>query len=160
MPRYLLGTQCFVDIAAGAGLPPQRWLESLDRGKVPARDVTISAVMPMILASAFTGALTPYQVALRQSCDDLIRRFVLGKRVVPVTKEIGDRWGILLDFHLTYVTRDNQIAEYDFRERLVMATAIEGIDGIPFTLVDKRQPAHTDLEPIGLQLADPYETHP
>jgi hypothetical protein len=40
-----------------------------------------------------------------------------------------------------------------------MATAIEGFDGIPLTLVDKRQPAHTALEQLRLALVDPYVTH-
>ena len=159
MPRYLLGTQCFVDIAAGSGLPPQRWISALDPIKVPARDVTISAVTPMILTASFAGQLTPSQAALRQSCEQLVQRFVLSKRVVPITKEIADRWGQLLTFSLAF-ERGGASVDYDYRERLVMATAIEGHDGIPFTLVERRQPAHTALEPIGLVLADPYVLHP
>ncbi len=57
---------------------------------------------------------------------------------MPVTKDIADRWGQLLTFTLTYTEPDGTVRDYDFRERLVMASAIEGIDGIPFTLVDKQ----------------------
>jgi len=159
--RYLLGTQCVVDLARGANLPPERWLKSLDPKQVVASDIRISVVTPMILTATFAAQeQTPFVAALKQACESLLRRFVLGKRMVPVSKEIADRWGTLLPFTLTYLNIDNQPADYDFRERLIMATAIEGVDGLPFTLVDRTQPGHTALKPIGLQLLDPYLTHP
>lgn len=160
MPRYLLGTQCVVDIARRANLPPQRWFESLDQKTVPARNVVISAVTPMILTETFKNPATPFVAALGQACDDLVRRFVDGHRVVPVTKGIADRWGLLLNFPLTYVNAGKQEVEYDYREKLVIASAIEGLDGIPFMLVERSQPAHAALEPQGLKIHDPYVTPP
>lgn len=160
MARYLLGTQCFVDIAKRANLIPEQWLEDLDPRRVPGKDVQISAVTPMILTWTFDQeAKSPYNEALRQLCESLVKRFVFRKRVVPVTKEIADRWGQLLAFDLKHSRPDGTLEDYDYRERLVMATAIEGVEGLPFVLVDKRQAAHAALAPLGLQLEDPYERH-
>lgn len=158
MPRYLLGSQCVLDIAKRIGCPPEQWFLATDKRGINARDVYISAVTPMILASAFARVeQTPDIAAIRANSDKLITRFDRAGRIAPVTKEIADRWGELLEFDLTYETADGETKLYRFHQKLVLATAIEGLDGRPFTLVDKRQKAHQDLESLGLVLEDPHD---
>ncbi len=161
MPRYLLSTQTLVDVAKQAGLPAQKWLEAAgDRGIQPS-DVHISAVSPMILTRAFRQAeRTPAHAAVRRACESLVKRFAQAGQVVPVTKEIADRWGELLDYELTYTTAAGEAKLFGSHETLVMATAIEGLEGRPFVLVSKRQPAHATLKPRGLQLEDPEDATP
>jgi len=158
MPRYLLGSQCLVDIAKSTGLAPEQWFRTVESRGVDGRDVYISAVTPMILTSAFDRATQlPALAAIRGNSDTLITRFVRAGQMAPITKEIADRWGELPEFDLTYETANGEIKCYPFQQKLVLATAIEGLDGRPFTLVDKRQKAHQDLESLGLVLEDPHD---
>ena len=161
MARYLLGTQCLVDIAKQDGLPAQRWLEAAGRRGIHLSDVYISAVTPMILTRAFKrAAQTPAHQAIRQACEHLVRRYAQAGQVVPVTREIADRWGDLIDYDLPYTNASGETKLFDSHEKLVMATAIEGVDGRPFTLVSRRHDAHRILQPLGLQLEDPADALP
>ena len=152
MARYLLGNQCLVDIAKMRGLPPERWFATLEERGIDSRDVRISAVTPMFLDAVLReeeGAQALHAVALRKNCEKLIGRLLKSSEAVPVTKEVADLWGVLRG------TKDLQ--EYRTEALLVWATAIEGLDGRPFVLVDKREAVHAHLERLGLSLEDPYE---
>jgi hypothetical protein len=162
MARYLLGSQCLVDVAKRVGLAPEIWLTKAgDRG-IDARDVYISAVSPMIIEAAFRGApRTPELQRLRDNVDMLTQRYVAGGLVAPITKNIADLWGklLVLDTDLTYVNSAGKTELYNFHEKLVFATAIEGISGRPFILVERHQKAHDTLAPLGLVLEDPFQVN-
>lgn len=161
MPRYLLSTQALLDVAKQAGLPAQRWLEAAGARGIQSSDVHISAVSPMILTRAFRQAeQSPAHDAVRRACESLVKRFAQAGQVVPVTQEIADRWGELLEYELSYTNAAGESKLFDSHEKLVMATAIEGIDGRPFVLVSRRHPAHGALKPLGLQLEDPEDATP
>ncbi|MDP6344272.1 MAG: hypothetical protein QF578_06580 [Alphaproteobacteria bacterium] len=158
MPRYLLGSQCLVDIARRVQSPAEQWFATAGERGIDASDVYISAVTPMILRSTFKAAApSPTVTAIRENSENLVNRFARSRQLAPVTQEIADRWGQLLDFDLSRETADGETKLYRFQEKLVLATAIEGLDGRPFVLVDKRQSAHDKLAPLGLDLEDPYE---
>jgi predicted nucleic acid-binding protein len=162
--RYLLGTQSVVDIAKALDLAPERWMNTAAKRGIYNDDVVISAVTGMNLlmgldaamAKAATAAEKARLSAIRKNAELLIDRFVRGGHVVAVTKEIADQWQELLDYDLFFKTPDGR-AEYKFNEKLVFATAIAGIDRIPFILVDRHQPAHDDLASLGLRVEDPYQ---
>jgi predicted nucleic acid-binding protein len=163
--RYLLGTQSVVDIAKAVDLPPERWINVAAKRGIYDDDVAISAVTGMNLlmgleaatAKVATAAEKGRLSAIRKNAELLIDRFVRGGRVIAVTKEIADRWRELLDYNLFFQTQGGQNREYRFNEKLVFATAIAGIDSIPFILVDRHQPAHDDLASLGLLVEDPYQ---
>jgi hypothetical protein len=165
MARYLLGTQCLMDVAKSIGLPPQRWFETAAKRGIDRSDVFISAVSPMILRTAFEtaakrsadAATKANYAAIRKNTDILTGRLVSAGSVVPMTKEIADRWGELLELKLTYENKTGEVAEYKFPEKLVFATAMVGIDGVPFSLVEKSQQAHGALAALGLLVEDPYQ---
>lgn len=163
MARYLLGSQCLVDFAKRLDLPPERWLLTAADRSIDARDIYISAVTPMIIGAAFDKALqTPELECLRSNVDTLIERYVARDLVAPVTKSIADLWGklLVLTTPLTYVSGAGKAEEYHFHEKLVFATAIEGMSGRPFILVERRQKAHDTLAPLGIVVEDPYQVRP
>jgi hypothetical protein len=158
MRRYLLGVQTFVDIAKNANLPGQRWLQTAEARGIDMRDVYISAVLPMMVFGVLDQApKSAYFQQLRENAETLIQRFVDRKLVVPVTKEIADRWGKILPLSYTYQTAVGETKKYTFHEKLVFATALEGIEGRPFVLVDRRQEAHQSLN---LTVEDPSDEAP
>lgn len=156
MPRYLLGSQCLVDIAKRSALPPELWLNGADDRGIDGRDIYISAVTPMIVARGLKED-DPNFAGMRDNLDGLIDRYMQWNQVAPVTKKIADEWGKILDLSLHYVNSKGEKKLYAFHEKLVLATAIEGLNGRPFTLVERHQPAHDVLAPRGLVLEDPYE---
>jgi hypothetical protein len=158
MPRYLLGSQCLVDIAKGIDLAPQRWLRDAgDRG-IDGSDIYISAVTPMILGANFEAApKSPTNQRLRENVEKLVQRYVAANLVAPITKDIADEWGKILPLDLTHRQSSGVEKAYTFHEKLVFATAIAGIDGRAFTLVERRQKAHNDLAVMGLVIEDPYQ---
>ncbi len=79
---------------------------------------------------------------------------------MDVTKEIADAWGALFDLPLTYRKQTGEAGLYTIGEKLVFATAFEGTEGRPYVLVARRQPAHADLQPLGLEIEDPYDLFP
>jgi predicted nucleic acid-binding protein len=165
MPRYLLGTQSVIDAAKRLGRPPEHWMHTAATRGIYEDDVVISAVtavnlqmgLNVALAKATTTAEKFRLDAIKKNAEELIDRFVRGGHVIPVTKEIADRWGELLDYDLFFKTEDGRGAKYKFDEKLVFATAIVGAAGIPFILVDKHQAAHDDLAALGLLVEDPYQ---
>src|SRR5580658_4430930 len=145
MPHYLLGSQCLLDIAKGIGQPPQVWLQSAGERGIDGADIYISAVTPMILAATFDAAAqSPVNQRLRDNAERLVQRYVQQNQVAPVTKEIADQWGKLLPLDLTHGESSGIVKLYRYPEKLVFATAIVGIGGRAFTLVDRRQQAHYD----------------
>jgi hypothetical protein len=165
MPRYLLSTQSVVDIAKKIGRPPQRWFETAANRGIDRSHVFISAVTPMILRTTFEAdaknnpdvATKAANAAVRRNTDEFIHRLVNIGSIVPVSKEIADRWGELLEYDLTYETFDGRHKEYRFHEKVVLATAIVGTGSTPFTLVEKRNAALDALAALGLLVEDPYE---
>jgi predicted nucleic acid-binding protein len=155
MRRYLLGVQCLLDIAKHADLPAERWMESAEARGIDMNDIYISAASPMILLSALDKApASGYIQQLRENVETIVQRFVDRKLIAPVTKEIADRWGKILPQPLTYNDDAGVTHKYTFHEKLILATALEGIEGRPFVLVDRRQEAHRELN---LDLEDPSE---
>jgi hypothetical protein len=161
MAQYLLGSQCFLDIAKTANLSPERWLAKAGERGIDGGDIYISAATPMILSATLAReTASPGLTVLRENIEILVRRYVGGLQVVSVTKEIADRWGTLLDLELNYKSRLGTIGSYRFHEKLVLATAIEGLNGRPFVLVERNQAAHDALRPFGLKVEDPYQLYP
>jgi hypothetical protein len=158
MPRYLLGSQCVVDIAKRIQLAPERWLLGASERGIDGRDIYISAITPTILSRALRD--DPAMAPLRRNLEVLIDRYVQARQVAPVTKRIADKWDEILDLSLDYVDKKNATKPYSSRERMVLATAIEGLDGRPFLLVERHQPAHDVLQAHGLELTDPYAEYP
>jgi hypothetical protein len=157
MARYLLGSQCVVDIVKRVNMPPQRWVEEADARGIDGRDVYISAMTPTILRRA---ARTDPGLALLQSNLDLFTdRYLQRGQIAAITKRIADKWDDLVDLQLNYLNRKGAAVPYSSREKLVLATAIEGLDGRPFILVERHQPAHDTLRPYGLELEDPYQVY-
>lgn len=165
MPRYLIGTNCLVEIAKGTKRPPQLWLDNAVHRLIDQTDIYISAVTPMILNVAFefqkreaSDAARSLQLAqLHSNVTTLVDRFVAMSLVAPVTKEIADTWGELLPLELGFQNAKGRPDRYNFQEKLVLATAIRGINGRPFTLLERRDSAHQALESRGLVVEDPYE---
>lgn len=159
MPLYLLASQTLADIAKGDGNAAHRWFQHADEpdADVDFEDVFISAVSPGVLDTAFRHT-PPADAALglEPAVTELVNRFVAAGQVVPVTKPIADLWFHLEEQDLRYVRKDGRTRSYSLEEKLVLATALRGIDGVPFVLVARRQPAHDLLSVLGLTLLDPY----
>jgi hypothetical protein len=158
MPQYLLATQTLVDIAKRDGNSAVKWIEEghLKDPAVDDADVYISAVTPGLLRNLFRREPPSAELAaLHEACDALIDRFVQAGQVVDVTKAIADTWADLMAMTLEYERPANQgTGRYSLGERLVFATAIRGVEGRPFLLVARRQPAHAVLAAMGLQLEE------
>jgi hypothetical protein len=74
MARYLLGSQCVVDIAKRIQLAPERWFEGAGAKGIDGRDIFISAITPTILSRALRG--DSKTAPLRNALEKLIDRFV------------------------------------------------------------------------------------
>jgi hypothetical protein len=158
MARYLLGSQCVVDIAKRIQLAPERWFDGAGAKGIDGRDIFISAITPTILSRALRG--DSKTAPLRNALEKLIDRFVQLRQVAEVTKGIADKWDEIVDLSLDYVNTKGVTKPYSSLERMVLATAIEGLDGRPFILVERHQPAHDELQAHGLELTDPYAEYP
>lgn len=158
MARYLLGSQCVVDIAKRIRLAPERWFDGAGARGIDGRDIYLSAITPTILSRALRG--NSKTKPLQKSLEVLIDRFVQLRQVAPVTKRIADKWDEIVDLPLEYVNAKGVTKPYSSLERMVLATAIEGLDGRPFLLVERHQPAHDVLKAYGLELTDPYTENP
>ena len=97
------------------------------------------------------------KLRFRKNTETFIGRLVNTGSIVPVTKEIADRWGELLEFDLSYETFGGRRKEYRFDQKIVLASAIVGTGGTPFTLVEKNNTALDVLTILGLLIEDPYE---
>jgi hypothetical protein len=175
MNRYLLSSFALFDIAKKAALPPERWIISVAERGGDLRDIFISAVSPMILSRALslelqatrnkmataTSAaekaalftLLGYLETLLENLQQTAERFVTLGLVASMDKRIADRWGKLLDPKLEYLDHNGKRQVYTFHEKIVLATALEGLDGLPFTLVDRHQKVHDTLQ---ISVEDPY----
>jgi hypothetical protein len=130
-------------------------MESAEARGIDMNDIYISAVTPMIILTALEKApVSGYIQQLRENVETIAQRFVDRRLIAPVTKEIADRWGKLLPQPLSYNDDAGAMHKYTFHEKLVLATALEGIEGRPFVLVDRRQEAHRELN---LDVEDPSE---
>ena len=155
MARYLLSSNAVLDIVRKQGKPAQRWLEAVTAAGTDARDVCISAVVPMNvlgllemkIAEARAGASKSLP-ALRD-LEENFRNYVLDlaadDRIVPMDHHIAERWGILLNSEITYVDAEGRPYSIGSAEKLEIATAIVGRHGIPFVYVTQKQAAHADL---------------
>lgn len=163
MPQYLLSTQALLDIAARDGNAAQRWFEEADLRDPPvySDDIFISAISPAIV-NLLIGSMAPSadREALRLSSLALIERFIGRQQVVDITKGIADTWATLVPIRLTYTTAAGRQGDYANSEKLVFATAIAGTEGRPFVLVTSRQPAHAELEKLGLTVEYVSDPHP
>jgi hypothetical protein len=159
MPRFLLATRTVLDLASLT--PARQWLDHAGARQVLPDDIFISAITPVGLENFFkTQPASPLFHTVQDHCRTFVRRLEQTNQIVPITKAIADLWGRLLEYDLQYTTRDGRLASYTELERFVMATAIEGTDGLPYVLVATRQPAHSALEPLGLRIEDPTELYP
>ena len=165
MARYLLATQCVMDIAKMIGLPPQRWFETAAERGIDHSDVFISAVTPMILRATFEAAAKKTadaatkagHTAIRRNAEIFVHRLANIGCIIPVSQEIADRWGELLELDLSYKTFEGQYNEYRFHEKIVLASAIAGTGSTPFMLVERRNAALDALTALGLRVEDPYD---
>lgn len=163
MPRYLLSTQTVIDIALQDGGPAARWFEDADKRNPPIAgdDIFISAVTPAVLTADLNRKPpTPELVAVRSVCAIIIERFVDAGQVVNVTKSIADRWFDLIASGVKHHLRDGRVVEYSSGEKIVLATAIVGTDGFPYTLVTRKHEGLNSLQALGLAIEDPAELYP
>lgn len=153
MPRFLLSSQAFLDIATRQGRPAEKWLEAVTLGGVEARDVCISAVAPMnalgMIAAGIAAAGASKELLqwrrLEKNARELVQDFAQDDRIVPMDHHIAEQWGILLDTEITYVLADGTPEKVPSATKLEIATAIVGRHGIPFIYVAQKQSAHDDL---------------
>ncbi len=157
MPRYLLSSQALLDIARKQGKPAEKWLEKVALAGVDARDVCISAVAPMNVlgfiglqaAGARADRALSKTLPAWRDLEDNFRNYVLDlaadDRIVPMDHHVADRWGILLDSEIRYSDSAGGSYAIGSAEKLEIATAMIGRNGIPFIYVTERQEAHDDL---------------
>jgi len=103
----------------------------------------------------------------RSELDGTLRIFQIAERILPITEEHFRlaHWG--LPDRLRYVDPrkpiETQYQDAPFTERLVIATAIHGIDAVPLQLIDFDQPEvegqlfryRLDMPPIGWDFTGP-----
>jgi hypothetical protein len=162
MSQYLLSTQTLIDIALQDGGPAFRWYDEADtrQPRVYSSDIFISAVTPGLVKLGLDAKPpSAERDAVRLTCDGLIERFVAAGQVVSVTKTIADCWSKLLTHRLRFRKRDGSLVPYSSGEIMVLATAIVGTDGFPYTLVARRQQALTALHALGLEIEDPADLY-
>jgi hypothetical protein len=129
------------------------WLATCVILGITDRDLAISAMSLIILERLFAeGPLTPQRLALQDRCRTLAQEFRDRKAILPVTDQAVTAWLQVRALDLTYLHKDGRKEQAGFEEQLLLATALSR----RMTLVDRRQPAHLLLAPLGLLIEDPF----
>lgn len=158
-----------LDIVQGKAQPGQQWLDAASQRGVTTTDICIGAVCPMALRYQIELLIeeaknNPDKSSQGFSLDDLkimqrnaqqvIGAFESEGRIIDASAQVADRWGDLLDQTIEY--RDSTTgAPYSIGsvQKLEIATAIIGRNGIGFSYVEREQPGHKDIN--GLVIVDP-----
>lgn len=167
MPRYLLSTRTLLALATGRDSPERRWMDGAAAKGVVNSDIYYSAVAPMRLnrdlddriAAARSGQplLDGDNVPDLQLVRSNAARLFANYQPIPVSVEIADMWGSLLDTRMEYSRlkpdRSVELEAFSSSEKLEMATAIVGEHGISLTYVDQVAPGHDLI--TGLRVENP-----
>lgn len=157
MPRYLLSSHSLLDIVRKQGKPAEKWLEKIKKAGIDASDVCISAVAPMNVlgliaievAKAKADRALSRNLPVWHDLEDNFRNYVMDLAaddcIVAMDQHIAERWGILLDSEIRYSDSSGGSYAIGSAEKLEIATAMIGRNGIPFIYVTERQAAHAEL---------------
>jgi hypothetical protein len=162
VPRFLLGSECLLELARGVDNPQRRWLRASRVRGIVLPDLAISAMSPALIARTFrmreqsAGTLDATMLDLRERCELMIQEHRIRGTILPVSDEAVSRWRLMDSLELRYRRRDGTDYPMGIEEQLVLATAMAA----HLTLVDRRQPAHAVLAPPGLLIEDPEADKP
>jgi hypothetical protein len=157
---YLLGTQCFLDIAKRNKNPAQLWFAEQERKGVRFGAICISPIT-IALARYEFKADPPASIAavtFAKNVNVLIQQFTAASAIADFSADAADFWvDRILGNVVTYESsgrrnlppRQVPIGP----EAMVVATAGAGKRGVPFTLVDRKQAVHSRLR---IDVLDPY----
>lgn len=156
MARYLLGTQCLMDVALLNDGAAHRWFSG--RSAQPGLfvgDVAISA-FSVAAIRAFFRQRPPTSVETKQhesNLGRLIRQFEVADAVEGASPAAVFFWDSQAQVALTYDVPGHGQRALGFEEKFVLATALKGNHGRGFILVDRAQAVHHAL---GVTVYDPY----
>jgi hypothetical protein len=153
MTIYVLGTQCLLDIAKNDGNEAHRWFERLASQGVHVSDLRISACSIALLRFHFDDnpPRTPGDHQLQVNLNRLITRFKNAHAVLGCSMESICYWADNLGDSITYDRPPPR--KLIGVEALVLATVATGDPVNPYTLVDRHQTIHQQLN---IATFDPY----
>lgn len=97
------------------------------------------------------------QITHEKNLEKLITKFKAANQVLGASPEVINEWASLADKEIEYPYPVGSSSFIGFEEKLILATAICGNQGLSFILVDRRQPVHDEL---GIRVEDPWQTPP
>jgi len=159
MSRYLISTRVLLDLAKpDAENRARQWLMKASDRDIAETDLYISAATAMRLplqiegdiARAQKGELPPPPTVdqlrlLQRNINKLIGEYEARERIVAMDYSIARRWGGLLDTRLSYREANGSVAEIGSVEKVEIATATEGLNGVSFTYVAYAQEAYATI---------------
>lgn len=168
MTPYLLSAQTVLDIIKRLDLPAERWLASVGEKHVFEDDICISCVVPMTImhsidlwiaqARAARDPQLPSLGLLKKNAQIYLASFMQNERVIPMDEKIAERWGELLDVDINFLDEDGTDFAVGASEKVELATASIGRQGVPFIYVDRRQEAHASVPGLVIECPVEYVT--
>lgn len=155
MNRYLLSTDCVLDIIKRRNLEAEIWFENADRRGI-FDDVYISAVTPMIIQKKLTrpGDVAENESTLedfREQADEffqIFEGFARDSGIIAMDRAIALKWGTLLDMTITFKTPNGESSEVSSETKVEVATALVGTRGLRYVYVDYYRNWHTEFEKL------------
>ncbi len=165
MPRYLLSSRAILDIAQNKGLPAQIWFGRY-RNVVHIHDELFVSSISRIQITAFldgeisaqktkgNGAGTPtYQLkCIKSAALDMLDWFKGSNAVLSLDEGVAEIWGAMIHDNIPYRSRLGATSAISFIEKIELATAINGIDGLPLYYVVENQRSLNNVN--GLKIED------
>ncbi len=164
MTPFLLSSQTVLDIAKKQNLPAERWLEAATSRGIYEEDICISAVVPMTvmhtieqqiaIARKSRSTIEPTVASLgivKTNAQRFITAFHASDRIVPMDHLIAGRWGDLLNMELVFTDEHGVTYEVGSSEKIELATASVGRDGLPFVYVDRAQITHSTIPNLDVE---------
>jgi hypothetical protein len=153
MAIFVLGTQCLLDIAKKDGNKAQQWYDALAGRGVHFGDVCISAFSVAVVRFFFDDnpPSTPADRQLKTNVNHLIDLFKTAGAVIGCSTEAIYYWADNLGNGVQY---DQPPPAKDIGvETLLLATLTVAHPSTQYTLVDRRQAVHQQLN---ITVHDPY----
>lgn len=164
MPRYLLSTRAILDIAKNKELPAQVWFSRYSNLTYYEDDIFVSSVSRIQVNSFIDAKIsarksnssedseTVYHLSsMRGNATSILDWFARNSAIISMNEGIAEIWGALMFDEIVYNNAANSMRKISIIEKIELATAIHGIEGLPLNYVIKNQTALNSIDELKIE---------
>lgn len=167
MPRYLLSTRAILDIAKNKNLPAQVWFERYSNLTHYQDEIYICSVSRIQVNSFLDAKISARKSNSGDSCEtvhqlssmrgnaaSILDWFSKNSTIISMNEGIAEIWGALMFDEIVYRNAKNDERRISIIEKIELATAIHGLEGLPLNYVVQNQEALRSIDDLKIEDLD------